>query len=61
MKRSEKEKQSLFRPQEAKEQNFFVLRVYQLRINGMYTAILGIFMSPGIELNILFLIIHKNF
>ena len=38
-----------------------VLRIYQLKINGMYTAILGFFMSPGIEVNILLLIIHKTF
>ena len=37
-----------------------VLRIYHLKVNGMYTTILWFFMSPGMEVNIPFLIIHKK-
>ena len=66
MKRSEKEKQSYKlghnrKKNKKKQQKLLALRIYQLEINDMYTAILGFVMSIGIEVNILILIIHKNF
>ena len=43
-----------------KKKKLLVLRIYQLIINGMNTAMIGFFMSLDIEVNILFLIIHKK-
>ena len=61
MTRSEEEKQSYELGHNKQKNKTSRVRVYQLRTNGLYTAILGFFMSPGIEVNILFLMIHKNF
>ena len=63
MTRSEKEKQSyklVNNRQTKKKKKLLGLRIYQLKTNGIYTAILGFFMSLGIEVTIHFMIIHKN-
>ena len=60
MTQSEKEKQS-YKLGHNRQKKLLVLRIYQLKIYGMYTTVLWFFMSPGIEVNILFLIMHKNF
>ena len=43
-----------------KTTKLLVSRIHQLKSKGMYTAIPEFFMSLGIEVNILLLIIHKN-
>ena len=61
MTRSEKKKQSYKLGHNRQKTKPLVLRVNQLKINGMYTALLGFFMSLGIEVNTVFLIIYKKF
>ena len=57
MTRSEKEKQSY-----KLGHNRLINRTSRFKdLSIMYTVNLGFFMSQGIEVNILYLIIHKNF